>query len=392
MSCTGSTDSSPTRSSSTISRCSVCSTADSRKKQKKKPKEKQEKKQVEEFQAGAFTKGAWGTGMKLKAAILQTRVFQDKERNIRQVEEILASGRTRDADLVTLPEMFCCPYETGNFPLYAEPEGGPSWQALSALAKRYGIYLSAGSMPEAETVRNPGPGQGTEMIRKPGAEQGTEMIRDLGLEKGAVADLSAKAGEAADSAGPGGESVTRIYNTAYVFDRQGRQIGKHRKAHLFDIAVEGGQHFRESDTLTPGGRIGCFDTEFGKVGLCVCYDFRFPETARLMAQDGAGIILVPAAFNMTTGPAHWELMFRQRAVESQCYVIGTAPARDPESSYLSWGHSIAVDPWGTVLTQMDEKEGIRVLELDLDYVEKVRRELPLLAHRRTDLYELRRID
>ncbi|MBQ6591095.1 MAG: carbon-nitrogen hydrolase family protein, partial [Lachnospiraceae bacterium] len=183
----------------------------------------------------------------------------------------------------------------------------------------------------------------------------------------------------------------RIYNTAYVFDRQGRQIGKHRKAHLFDIDVKGGQYFKESDTLTPGTHIGCFDTEFGRIGLCICYDFRFPETARLMAQDGARVILVPAAFNMTTGPAHWELMFRQRAVESQCYVIGTAPARDPEASYTSWGHSIVVDPWGTIVTQMDEKEGIRVVDLDLDYVDRVRQELPLLAHRRTDLYELRRL-
>ena len=110
-----------------------------------------------------------------------------------------------------------------------------------------------------------------------------------------------------------------------------------------------------------------------------------------MAQDGAKLILVPAAFNMTTGPAHWELMFRQRAVESQCYVIGTAPARDMESSYISWGHSIAVDPWGTILAQMDEKEGIRLVEFDFDYLEKVRQELPLLKHRRTDLYELHRI-
>jgi predicted amidohydrolase len=100
---------------------------------------------------------------------------------------------------------------------------------------------------------------------------------------------------------------------------------------------------------------------------------------------------VPAAFNMTTGPAHWELMFRGRAVESQCYVIGTAPARDLHSSYISWGHSIVVDPWGRILTQMDEKEGIRIVELDLDYVEEVRQELPLLKHRRTDLYELRRV-
>lgn len=280
--------------------------------------------------------------MKMKAAILQTKVFAEKEKNIRQLEEILDCGKTEGADLVTLPEMFACPYETGNFPLYAEPEGGPSWQALSALAKKHHIYLSAGSMPEF----------------------------------GAAAE---------------GQTGRRVYNTAYVFDRGGRQIGKHRKAHLFDINVTGGQCFRESDTLSPGNQITCFDTEFGKVGLCVCYDFRFPETARLMAQDGAKLILVPAAFNMTTGPAHWELMFRQRAVESQCYVIGTAPARDVESSYISWGHSIAVDPWGTVLAQMDEKEGIRLVEFDFDYLEKVRQELPLLKHRRTDLYELHRI-
>ena len=275
--------------------------------------------------------------MKIKAAILQTKVFADKEKNIRQLEDILSSGRTEGADLVTLPEMFTCPYETKNFPLYAEPEGGPTWQALSALAAEYGIYLSAGSIPES-------------------------VKREAG-----------------------------VYNTAYVFGRDCRQIGKHRKAHMFDIQVSGGQFFRESDTLTPGDRIGCFDTEFCRVGLCVCYDFRFPETARLMAQDGAKVILVPAAFNMTTGPAHWELMFRQRAVESQCYVIGTAPARDPGSSYISWGHSIVVDPWGTVMMQMEEKEDIRIVEIDLDYLEKVRRELPLLAHRRTDLYELRRL-
>ena len=297
--------------------------------------------------------------MKLKVAILQTHVFADKEKNIRQLEEILAAGKTAGADLVTLPEMFACPYETPNFPRYAEPEGGPTWQALSALAKKYGIYLSAGSMPELD------------------------MVSEGGTRSGNFTGLASEV--------PSGCLKKNVYNTAYVFDRQGRQIGKHRKAHLFDIDVKGGQYFKESDTLSPGDHIGCFDTEFGRIGLCICYDFRFPETARLMAQDGAKIILVPAAFNMTTGPAHWELMFRGRAVESQCYVIGTAPARDLHSSYISWGHSIVVDPWGTVLMQMDEKEGIRIVELDLDYVEEVRQQLPLLKHRRTDLYELRRV-
>jgi predicted amidohydrolase len=161
--------------------------------------------------------------------------------------------------------------------------------------------------------------------------------------------------------------------------------------HLFDIDVKGGQYYRESDTLSAGDKVTAFDTEFGRMGLCICFDCRFPELVRLMVLEGARVILVPAAFNMTTGPAHWELMFRGRAVESQCYVIGTAPARDLHSSYISWGHSIVVDPWGRILTQMDEKEGIRIVELDLDYVEEVRQELPLLKHRRTDLYELRRV-
>ena len=310
--------------------------------------------------------------MKLKVAILQTHVFAEKEKNICQLADILAAGKTEGADLVTLPEMFACPYETPNFPRYAEPEGGPTWQALSALAKKYGIYLSAGSMPELEETAAPMQGAANTVDAESGAA----------AQSAASSDVSGRAAAM---------TIRRIYNTAYVFDRQGRQIGKHRKAHLFDIDVKGGQYFKESDTLSPGDHIGCFDTEFGRIGLCICYDFRFPETARLMAQDGAKIILVPAAFNMTTGPAHWELMFRGRAVESQCYVIGTAPARDPHSSYISWGHSIVVDPWGTVLMQMDEKEGIRIVELDLDYVEEVRQELPLLKHRRTDLYELRRV-
>ncbi len=157
--------------------------------------------------AAASGRPAREVEMKLKAAILQTKVYTEKEKNILQLERILAAGQTEGADLVTLPEMFACPYETGNFPMYAEAEGGPSWQALSSLAKQHSIYLSAGSMPElVETV-----------------------------------------------------SGRRVYNTAYVFGPDGQQIGKHRKAHLFDINVEGGQSFKESDTLSAGEKIGCFD-------------------------------------------------------------------------------------------------------------------------------------
>ena len=111
----------------------------------------------------------------------------------------------------------------------------------------------------------------------------------------------------------------RVYNTSYVFDPEGRQVAKHRKMHLFDIDVAGGQSFRESATLSPGEQVTVFDTPWGRMGLCICFDLRFEELCRLMVLEGARVLLAPAAFNMTTGPAHWELLLRQRAVDNQCF-------------------------------------------------------------------------
>ena len=162
-----------------------------------------------------------------------------------------------------------------------------------------------------------------------------------------------------------------------MFGRDGRQLAKHRKVHLFDIDVKGGQSFKESDTLTAGTWSTVFDTEFGKIGLCICFDFRFPELARSMVLDGAKIILVPAAFNMTTGPAHWEVMFRSRAIDNQVFTFGTAPARDRSASYHSWGHSIAVSPWGKVLNQMGARAGIQTTAIRLEEVDEIREQLPL---------------
>ena len=229
--------------------------------------------------------------------------------------------------------MFCCPYQTENFPVYAEKEGGPSWQAMSDYARKYHIYLIAGSMPEAD-------------------------------------------------------DVGKVYNTSYIFDRDGKQIGKHRKAHLFDINVKNGQHFKESDTLTSGDHATVFATEFGKMGVMICYDIRFPEFARTMVLDGARMIFVPAAFNMTTGPAHWELTFRARALDNQIYMLGCAPARDTQAGYISWGHSIVTDPWGKVMKQLGEKEGILIEEIDLDREDQIREQLPLLKHRKSEMYHL----
>ena len=270
---------------------------------------------------------------KIKIAAIQMSTVADKMENVRTVKTYLEKIKDENPDFVILPEMFCCPYQTENFPIYAEKEGGPVWQQLSGYAKQYGIYLIGGSMPEKDAEGN-------------------------------------------------------VYNTSYIFDREGKQIGKHRKVHLFDIDVKGGQTFKESDTLTAGDSDTVFDTEFGKMGVMLCFDIRFPELSRMMVNDGTRIVFVPAAFNMTTGPAHWELSFRTRALDNQIYMVGCAPARDVSSGYISWGHSIVTDPWGRVTGMLDENEGILLAELDMDYEEQVREELPLLKSRRKDIYQL----
>lgn len=265
-------------------------------------------------------------------------VLQDKYDNIEQLAEILASGKTDGADIISLGEMWCCPYQTDLFPVYAEPEQeGDAWLAMSTLARKHNVYIVGGSIPESD-------------------------------------------------------SEGHTYNTCYVFDRQGNQIGKHRKVHLFDIYAHGEQVFKESDTLTGGDSFTTFDTEWCKMAVNICFDIRFPESSRLPALAGARVIFNPASFNMTTGPAHWELGFRQRAIENQIYMVGTADAQDPSVGYVSYGHSIITDPWGNVVMQMDEKPGVEVTEIDLDYIDTIRAKLPLMSARRTDVYELKSVE
>ena len=179
----------------------------------------------------------------------------------------------------------------------------------------------------------------------------------------------------------------KLYNTSFVYDRKGKEIAFCRKSHLFDIDVKGGQRFFESETFSAGDNITVFDTEFGKMGLCICFDMRFPELSRIMALEGAVAVIVPAAFNMTTGPLHWELMFRQRAVDNQLFTVGAAPARDEQGCYVSYAHSIVCSPWGKVLAQAGTDPELLVAELDLSENERVRAQLPLLSARRPDVYE-----
>lgn len=270
---------------------------------------------------------------KIKIASLQLKVLGDKYDNIERLAETVAGGAAAGADIISLGEIWNSPYQTDLFPVNAEPEGGDSWLAMSTIARKNHVYLVGGSIPELGDDGN-------------------------------------------------------IYNTCFVFDREGRQIGKHRKVHLFDIYAHGEQVFKESDTLTPGDRFDTFETEWCTMAVNICFDIRFPESSRIPALNGAKVIFNPAAFNMTTGPAHWETAFRQRAIENQIYMVGTSDAQNPDAGYLSYGHSIITDPWGRVLMQMDESECCNITEIDLDYVEEVRQRLPLLSARKTDVYDL----
>ncbi len=269
----------------------------------------------------------------MRIALIQMSVTADKTGNIRMACKKLREAAANGADIAILPEMFCCPYQNDCFRAYGEEENGPAQAALSAVAAETGMYIVGGSIPE--------------------------LI--------------------------GGN----VYNTSYVYDRRGKLLAKHHKAHLFDIDVAGGQRFKESDTLSPGNAVTTFETEFGTMGLCICFDLRFEELARCMCLRGAKVIFVPAAFNMTTGPAHWELLFRQRAVDNQCFTVGVSPARDEAAGYVAYGNSIAVDPWGTVLCRAGAEETTLYAELDFARLDAVRQQLPILSARRTDLYEVR---
>ena len=268
----------------------------------------------------------------MKLGMIQMQVCADKDENLRRakagVERLAAQG----ADLVVLPEMFCCPYETAAFPMYAESFGETVTETLSTIAREYNVILVGGSMPEREHER--------------------------------------------------------LYNTSFVFDRAGTLIARHRKAHLFDINLPGRQVFCESDTFTAGEDITVFDTEFGNIGLCICFDIRFPELSRKMALLGAQLIVCPAAFNRTTGPVHWELLCRARAVDNQVFFAAVSPAADESASYVAYGHSLAVSPWGDVLVQAEEKPTELLVELDFAQNNEIRASLPLLTGLRPELYQL----
>ena len=266
----------------------------------------------------------------MKLGMIQMLVSNDKQLSVEKAIKNIEMLANKGAQIIVLPEMFNCPYETNQFPIYAESHGDSTYKRMSEIAALKKIYLIAGSIPEVEN--------------------------------------------------------DKIYNTSYIFGPQGQLIGKHRKLHMLDIDIENGQYFKESATLTAGDALTVIDTEFGKIGVALCYDIRFPELARAMVEQGAKILVYPASFNLTTGPAHWELLLRMRAVDNQVFVAGCSPARNYDAQYIAYGHSMVVNPWGDVIGELNEEEGFLIGTLHLEEVLTIREQLPLLKHLRKGIY------
>lgn len=269
----------------------------------------------------------------IKIALIQMCVAEDKTVNLEKAEKMVTEAARQGAQIVVLPEMFTTPYQNDFFPLYAEVCPGPTTDRMGQWASKNGICLIGGSIPEK--------GNG------------------------------------------------KVFNTCFVFDQAGHMIGRHRKMHLFDIDVKGGMRFMESETLSPGGTVTVCDTPFGRIGIAICFDMRFPELMRLMVDAGAQMIFIPAAFNMITGPAHWHVTARMRAVDNQVFFGVASPARDKNASYVAFGHSLLCDPWGRIVAEAGAEECIVFAEADLQKVEDIREQLPLLKARRKDVYTLK---
>ncbi len=268
----------------------------------------------------------------MRVALCQMRVGTDKGRNLHTARNMVRQAAEQQAQMIILPEIFNAPYEAARFEQYAEAIPGPSSEALQDMAREYQAVLVGGSIIERD-------------------REG------------------------------------RLFNTCLVFGANGVLLAQHRKVHLFDINIPGKLRFQESQTLSAGNNITLFEVNGWKAAVLICYDIRFPEMLRLATLAGADLLIVPAAFNLTTGPLHWELLMRSRAMDSQAYVIACSPARDESASYQAWGHSMLVDPWGRIIAQADQGEEIIMGDLKPGEVARVRAEIPVLAQRRSDLYD-----
>lgn len=270
---------------------------------------------------------------KYQVAIVQMDTRDDYEANMRAAFSYIDEAAAKGARLIVFPEVFNYIGTTERTP--EEIPNGPTISRMAEKAREHSVWIHCGSI--------------------------SELI-------------------------PNGK---KKYNTSVLLNPEGEVIAKYRKMHAFDIVMPDGRETRESDRMQIGEEMVMVETELGKLGFSICYDIRFPEMYRYMALNGCQVIFAPANFQMQTGKDHWEPILRTRAVENTCYMVAPNQiGKKRDGTALSFGSSMVVDPWGTVIARAKEAPGVTMAEIDLDYLDKVRNSLPCLKNRRTDKYDV----
>jgi predicted amidohydrolase len=259
----------------------------------------------------------------------------DVAANLATCAELAAEAAGRGVRLLLLPE--CFPFlgardadKLAVAEVIDAARPGPILAALIDLARSYGMWIIGGGMPE-------------------------------------------RRGEPS--------APTKVYNACVAVAPDGTLAAVYRKIHLFDVDIPGGAQLRESDSTHRGEERPVLSTPFARVGLSICYDLRFPELYRELVRGGAEVLVVPSAFTAHTGAAHWHVLLRARAIENQCYVVAAAQSGQHNERRATYGHSMIVDPWGTIVAELPTGTGLAVAAIDPDVLEKTRRQMPCLDHR-----------
>ena len=271
------------------------------------------------------------SGREITVSAIQMSSTPDKDDNLQTAERLIRAASSSGAELVALPELWSCHGLEKVYRENAEPIPGPTTDFLAGLARELGLYLLGGSILENDP------------------------------------------------------DLTKLHNTSTFYGPDGEMSAVYRKIHLFDVKAPD-REYLESETISPGTEIVTAKAGAATLGLSVCYDLRFPELYRLLALHGAEVFAVPAAFTLHTGKDHWELLLRARAVENQAFVIAPAQWGQKADGRWTYGRSMIVDPWGTVLAKCPDRDGHALATLHLDYLNRFREEFPALNNRRPESY------
>ena len=280
---------------------------------------------------------------KFKIALCQMKVGEDKAKNLANAEKLIKESIEKgNPDIIVLPEFFNSPYGLSFMKPYAEePKDSETLKFISALAKSTEKYIVAGTIP----------------------------IKELNSEK-----------------------EFNYYNTCFVFDRKGEIIAKHNKAHLFDIDIPGKISFKESEVLTGGNEFTSFETEYCNIGIGICYDIRFPEYSQILKKEKkVDLIIYPAAFNTITGPMHWDLLARGRALDNNVHLAMCSPSRNTDNpqGYQAHGFSVVYDPMAKCLGTTGFEEDIVITEIDLQKNRDIEAQIPTWKQKRCDMYGIK---